>query len=99
MNTKKLYHALFNSTKTRVAYHKGVTLSHHTPVVALNRRCLSTTRSTWSTMAHDKTCWQCQSTNKPSALFCENKVCQVIQPVPAQLNFFHLLGVGAGENK
>lgn len=50
-------------------------------------------------MSQNKTCWQCQATNKPTALFCENKVCSVIQPIPSELNFFHLLEAGKGDNK
>jgi molecular chaperone HscB len=50
-------------------------------------------------MSQNKLCWQCQNSNTPSALFCENKVCKVIQPMPADLNFFDLLQAGAGEHK
>ncbi|CEG66256.1 Putative Fe-S protein assembly co-chaperone HscB [Rhizopus microsporus] len=50
-------------------------------------------------MSQDKTCWQCQATNKPTALFCENKVCNVIQPIPPELNFFHLFEAGNGDTK
>ncbi|KAG1451053.1 hypothetical protein G6F56_008184 [Rhizopus delemar] len=50
-------------------------------------------------MSQNKTCWQCQATNNPTALFCENKVCSVIQPIPSELNFFQLLQAGSGEKK
>ncbi|KAI8980334.1 hypothetical protein BDB01DRAFT_797441 [Pilobolus umbonatus] len=61
-------------------------------------RYISTSRIVRN-LVNNKTCWQCQSNNRPSALFCENKVCKVIQPIPPQLNFFHLLQVGGGHNK
>ncbi|CAO0797359.1 unnamed protein product [Mucor circinelloides] len=95
LNTRRLFQLISptlksTTTRTRVA---PVSLHQRT-----SKYYLSTT-SAWRSIAQDKKCWQCQSTNKPSALFCENTVCKVIQPIPAQLNFFHLLQAGKGENK
>ncbi|CAO3653470.1 unnamed protein product [Mucor fragilis] len=97
LNTRRLFQLISPTlkstttiTRTRVA---PASLRPRT-----SKHYLSTT-SAWRSIAQDKKCWQCQSTNKPSALFCENTVCKVIQPVPAQLNFFHLLQAGKGDNK
>lgn len=91
MNTKRLFNKLCSLSRTRVIYNNQVIKRNIIP-----HQRLFNSSSTWR---FDKKCWQCQSTNKPSALFCENKVCSVIQAVPPELNFFHLLQVGAGENK
>ncbi|KAG2230533.1 hypothetical protein INT48_001185 [Thamnidium elegans] len=106
MNTRKLIHrVLFSSlSRTRVIYKSSLAPIKTKPTGINNSSSSSssrlfTTSNRWQNMINDKTCWQCQSTNKPSALFCENKVCSVIQPIPSQLNFFHLLQVGTGENK
>ncbi|GAA5807573.1 hypothetical protein MFLAVUS_000938 [Mucor flavus] len=100
MNTRKLIHRVLSSSlsRTRVIY-KSSFAPIKTKPTGINNRLFTTTSNRWQSMSTDKTCWQCQSTNKPSALFCENKVCSVIQPIPPQLNFFHLLQVGSGENK
>jgi hypothetical protein len=93
MNTRRLFQLLAKPTTTyKVALDKR-------RLIPTRGHFFTTTAKCTSKMAHDKTCWQCQSTNKPSALFCENKVCSVIQPIPAQLNFYHLLQAGEGENK
>jgi hypothetical protein len=85
MNTKRLFNQVLQLSKTRNNFNHYRFLSTNTP---------------WhSNMKNDKTCWQCQSTNEPSALFCENKVCKVIQPIPSQLNFYDLLQAGTGEEK
>ncbi|KAG2200756.1 hypothetical protein INT47_002800 [Mucor saturninus] len=90
MNTKRLFSQLCSLSRTRVIYNNHA-IKRNIP----NQRLFNSS-STWR---FDKKCWQCQSTNRPSALFCENKVCSVIQPIPPQLNFFHLLQAGKGENK
>ncbi|KAI8990891.1 Co-chaperone HscB, C-terminal oligomerization domain-containing protein [Mycotypha africana] len=64
-----------------------------------NKRRFGSTPCFKNRMEHEKICWQCQGTNKLSALFCENKSCGVIQPIPSDLNFFHLMQVGEGEEK
>ncbi|KAI9484051.1 MAG: Co-chaperone HscB, C-terminal oligomerization domain-containing protein [Benjaminiella poitrasii] len=95
MNTRKLFQLLFNTTRTRVAVIPNA--RYIKPTAAT--RYFSTSLAWRSSMLHDKKCWQCQATNKPSALFCENKVCNVIQPIPSQLNFFRLLQAGEGEER
>jgi hypothetical protein len=98
LNTRRLFQLLAKTTTTTTRTRTKVAFIQ--PLIpTASRLFFTTTASCKSTMVHDKTCWQCQSTNKPSALFCENKVCSVIQPVPAQLNFYHLLQAGEGENK
>lgn len=109
MNTKKLFQQVFLHTafysSSRVAAIRAT--SRRAAVVSLIPKTTLSTRRQLTTsspcrngnMMQDKKCWACQSTNKPSALFCENKVCSVIQPIPASLNFYHLLQVGTGENK
>lgn len=93
LNTGRLFRLLAKTTtRTKVTLERRL-------VPTTGRHFFTTTAKCKSTMALDKTCWQCQSTNKPSALFCENKICSVIQPIPAQLNFYHLLQAGQGENK
>lgn len=95
LNTKRLFQLISptlksTTTRTRVALASSTQRT--------SKFYLSTT-SAWRSIAQDKQCWQCQSTNKPSALFCENTVCKVIQPIPSQLNFYHLLQVGEGKDK
>ncbi|CAO3616304.1 unnamed protein product [Mucor hiemalis] len=94
MNTRRLFHRILSSSIPRTRIQQSARL----PIIT-RFSTSSTWRSSNTKLSNDKTCWQCQSTNKPSALFCENKVCSVIQPIPSQLNFFHLLQVGTGENK
>lgn len=95
MNTRKLVCQLLSTTtrtivpRTRVAYKL-------TPVAT---RKFSSSFVWTNRLAEQKECWHCQSTNKPSALFCENKVCNVIQPIPSELDFFDLLQAGTGEQK
>ncbi|KAI8078062.1 Co-chaperone HscB, C-terminal oligomerization domain-containing protein [Gilbertella persicaria] len=95
MNTRKLIQLFKTTTLTGTRVAPGYHRNYFVPAT----RHFSTSLSWRSTMAHDKKCWQCQATNKPSALFCENKVCNVIQPIPASLDFFHLLQAGEGQEK
>ncbi|GAN02645.1 co-chaperone Hsc20 [Mucor ambiguus] len=97
LNTRRLFQLISPTLKstTTITRTRVAPASFHPRT---GKHYLSTT-SAWRSIAHDKKCWQCQSTNKPSALFCENTVCKVIQPIPAQLNFFHLLQAGKGDNK
>ncbi|KAK4514634.1 uncharacterized protein ATC70_002235 [Mucor velutinosus] len=97
LNTRRLFQLISPTLKsTTTTTRTRVALASVHP--RTSKHYLSTT-SAWRSIAQDKKCWQCQSTNKPSALFCENTVCKVIQPIPAQLNFFHLLQAGKGDNK
>ncbi|KAI9357533.1 Co-chaperone HscB, C-terminal oligomerization domain-containing protein [Pilaira anomala] len=98
MNTKLIQRVLLSTSlpRTRVIYKSSLLVA---PIKTTKPRLFTTSLRWRSNMKNDKTCWQCQSTNRPSALFCENKVCSVIQPIPAHLNFFHLLQAGTGENK
>jgi hypothetical protein len=104
MNTKRLIHQVFLlAPKSRTPI-VTATLSKRAAAILPSTKQIPRLFSTTTTcrngnMMQDKKCWACQSTNKPSALFCENKVCSVIQPIPSQLNFFHLLQVGTGENR
>lgn len=98
MNTKRLFHRILSSSIPRTRIQQSVRLPIITRPISTSTTWRSSSNNN-SKLSNDKTCWQCQSTNKPSALFCENKVCSVIQPIPSHLNFFHLLQVGTGENK
>ncbi|KAI8647225.1 HSCB C-terminal oligomerization domain-containing protein [Parasitella parasitica] len=94
MNTRRLFQLISPTLKSTTTRTRVALASHHpTSKFYLSTSCA------WRSMAQDKKCWQCQSTNKPSALFCENKVCKVIQPIPAQLDFYHLLQAGQGKDK
>ncbi|KAG2215038.1 hypothetical protein INT46_008272 [Mucor plumbeus] len=101
LNTKRLFQ-LISPTLKSIKTTTTTTTRTRVALASFNQRTskfyLSTT-SAWRSIAQDKKCWQCQSTNKPSALFCENTVCKVIQPIPSQLNFYHLLQAGEGKNK
>ncbi|KAI9247239.1 hypothetical protein BY458DRAFT_68222 [Sporodiniella umbellata] len=86
------------------AFKKILTNQNVTATKCIKATSFTTKRGISSTlvckhMSHNKTCWQCQATNNPTALFCENKVCSVIQPIPSELNFFQLMEAGKGEKK
>ncbi|KAI8369665.1 Co-chaperone HscB, C-terminal oligomerization domain-containing protein [Blakeslea trispora] len=96
MNTRnwcQLLRATKTLTRTRVALNiqkvRSTTVS----------RQFSISLSCRSAMVQEKKCWQCQTPNKSSALFCQNKSCNVIQPIPSSLNFFNLLQAGEGQEK
>lgn len=98
MNTRKLVCQLL-TTKTAVRRSVMPIRQLRLNPCFHKSRYFSTSFVLQNRLAEQKECWQCQSTNKPSALFCENKTCNVIQSIPSDLDFYDLLQAGTGEKK